>query len=419
MSLYSAFSTSILGMQSLTHALGTISQNLANVNTGGFKGTETRFETILGDVTSDSTNFKGSVAPTDIQLVSRQGQINGTGRTLDIAIAGKGFFTVNTDINGTGDTFYTRDGSLAVAAGNDITVTGNNGQSITVQEGYLVDKNGYYIQGWTADATGNFTNSGSLASLRVDNFAFTNLGQATTTADLSLNLPASDAAGSVHIFAMEVVDSDIANQVATLNFTKGVLPGQWTVSVTTGNPGDTITSVPQALTFDGSGQLTGTTTYTVAVDWASGATSSVDVDLQNTTQFAGPFLPLSFDRNGFLDSPMTDFSFDQFGRVIANFDDLTTRPIYKMPLAIFVNPDGLEERSGNVYAESTLSGTAQNYAADNSEFGIFIPNSYEGSNVDVEREFTRMIAIQHAYSANAMAFKTADELTQMAADLIR
>lgn len=408
----SAFTTSTLSLQSLTHALGTISQNLANVTTGGYRSTETRFKTILSEEV-------GGVTTIDVRHIDKQGQINGTGRDLDIAIAGKGFFTVNTDIGGSGDTFYTRDGSLSTAKGDDISVIGNNGLSITVQEGYLVDKNGYYIQGWAADANGDFTNSGSLVSIRVDNNAFINAGLATTTADLRLNLPASDAAGTARTFAMDMIDSSITAQVATLNFTKGATPGQWSISVTTGNPGDTIISTAQPLTFDGEGQPTGATTYTVAVTWAGGGSSSVVVDLQNTDQFSGPFLPLGFDRNGYLNSPMTGFSFDHFGRVIANFNDLTTRPIYKIPLAVFVNPNGLEAQNGNVYSETDLSGTVQIYAADQSDFAIFVPGAAENSNVVLEDEFTRMIIIQHAYSASAMAFQTIDEILKTTAELVR
>ena len=203
MTVYSAFSVPTLGMMAQSHALSNIGNNIANITTGGFKRTDTNFTTVLSQ-TIDKQSDLGGVTPSNLNQITQMGNLMASDRELDLAINGQGFFILNTDVSGSGQAYYGRDGSFEVTAVNDISVTGIGGTTITSKDGYLVDKNGYFLQGWTADpVTGLYSNT-TLSSLRVDSYAFTSLGQPTTTAALELNLPSTDNPGLSQVTELTV-----------------------------------------------------------------------------------------------------------------------------------------------------------------------------------------------------------------------
>ena len=102
---------------------------------------------------------------------------------------------------------------------------------------------------------------------------------------------------------------------------------------------------------------------------------------------------------------------------VASFEDSTNRAIYKVPLAVFSNPNALERRNGNVFAQSSDSGVAKIISAGTGGFADFAPNTLELSNVDLADQFTKLIIVQGAYNSAATVFKTVDELMMTARDL--
>ena len=419
MTLSPLFTTPTQGMLSHSAALESISNNIANLNTGGFKRTEVRFSTQLLQSTGNEITDTASETPFAISIIDDQGRLVAASGGLDTAIIGSGFLITNTQLNGSGDTLYTRDGSLSVGLGNDITVTGIGGIPITVKEGYLVDRNGYFIQGWLPQPDGTFSNSGPLQSLRVDSYAFTNTGQATTTGRLALNLPAVQPTGATEVQTIGLFDSDGAEQSATLTFTKDAVTNQWTLSLTTSNVGDTVTSAPLILAFNGNGQLTGDHHLQFRHhlgrrrnhgggprhQWAEpGWAKDSSPSASPATASAPRNFPMSASTSK--------------GQVIANFQNSTSRPVYKLPLALFTNTNGLEAANGNSFIESLKSGAPRLVAAQEGGAAIFVPGVLELSNVELADEFTRMIIAQAAYNASAMAFRTMDEITQVTAQLI-
>ncbi len=259
MSMIGLFQPSALGMGSMSHAMGAIGTNIANLRSGGYKEIDVHFQTVLsGTVSSQpgsntgapsgaSHSDLGGTVPKDFYRITKQGQFDITGEDLDVAInGGKGLFIVNTRLDGSGDFLYTRDGSFGIGRGPDTTVPGIGGTPISVQEGYLVDKNGYYLQGWAADPAGTYAGSlSSLSALRVDPFAFTNSGDPTTQASLSLNLPANNAPGSLETFTMQVIDSAGTARLLDARFIKGSTANTWTFDIA-GAPGDVATLSPPA-----------------------------------------------------------------------------------------------------------------------------------------------------------------------------
>jgi len=231
MALYGAFSSSMLGMMSQARSLHNISTNIANVNTGGFKRTNTEFSTVLSRSVGTSTSDNGGVRPKDISTVTQQGIIVASENATDVAISGKGFFVMNTKQDGTGESVYGRDGSFQVQSVNDITVPGIGASTVTTKDGYLADKNGNFVQGW-AYANNAVSTAGTPTSLRVDQFAFVNKFDATTKGNLNLNLPAGDAVGKINQYDISIIDSLGAKQSVKLNFSK-TGTNAWNVTNTT------------------------------------------------------------------------------------------------------------------------------------------------------------------------------------------
>ncbi|HJO69225.1 MAG TPA: flagellar hook-basal body complex protein, partial [Rhodospirillales bacterium] len=153
-----AFSAATHGMMSQAHALNNIGINIANVSTGGYRRTETQFATLLSRSLDHESDLSG-VRPRDFQRIDDQGLMVSSARDLDVALNGKGFFIVNTEEGGSGKTYYTRDGSFQQALGSTATATNNN-LPITINKGFLADKNGYFVQGFAPNASGAFPTTG-------------------------------------------------------------------------------------------------------------------------------------------------------------------------------------------------------------------------------------------------------------------
>jgi len=230
MAIYGGFSTSMLGMMSQAAALHNIGTNVSNVNTGGFKRIDTSFSTVLSNSMQNLSDL-GGVRPSNTSTITQQGAMVSSTSATDVAIAGKGFFVLNSQQDGSGDKLFTRDGSLEIATVNDVVVTGIGGTSVTTKDGYLADKNGYFVQGWPY-TNGTVTTSATPSSMRVDQYAFLGQFEPTTTATLGLNLPANDAVGTVRRYDISLTDSLGVSQTDQLSFTKTGI-NAWSVTSTT------------------------------------------------------------------------------------------------------------------------------------------------------------------------------------------
>ena len=414
MTTIGAFQPAVSGMSSQSDALGVISTNIANVTTTGYKRTDTNFQTVL----SGSVSFRmgnpespgaasvqtdlGGVRSADRPRISLAGEYKATGRDLDLAVDGRGFFVMKQSVTDGGASVYGRDGSLSVA-----TVAGANGAG---EQGFLVDKNGYFLQGWAAAADGSFPTTGPTTSLRVDPAAFSSIGAPTTAARLVLNLPATDAVGAVETYSIDAFDSKSTQQPFQLAFSK-LSANSWSLAANGTSLG--------TLQFDPSGALQEPKSYDVSTTFANGANSSFTLDLSSMTQYAADFMAFDYTRDGYAAGSLTDFHFDDNGDVMGVFDNGRTRPLYRLALADFVNPDGLSPISGNVLEATEDAGPAVIGVASQNGLGRIDPATLEQSNVDLAGEFSRMIMTQKAYSASASAFRTLDEMTETARDLHR
>lgn len=522
MSGYGLLQASTLGMRSQSYLLNQIGTNVANVNTGGYKRTEVLFSTLVSkDFQNqsglDQQSDQGGVKPTTVRRVSDQGLLSPTSRSLDLAINGDGFFMVSPTLTVGNEVYFTRDGAMQIntAAGQTSSVVADDGNTITVSNGYLVDKNGYYVLGFPADENGMFSATGTPEAMRVDPYAFINEAQETTAANLDLNLPAQQEVGDdPQSFALDIYDTEGTLRSINFDFYASATENQWTAipradnatslaltpgaafSLTTGttaNPqlqidglrvqalnaqgfpiqgtfqglqaGDDFTvagmtnpanngtftiasvaddgsyvtlatgagvvdetdtdgatlsstaNVATPLTFDANGQLTSASPLTLAATWDDGATSSFTIDISGFTQFSTGFNVYDHGANGNGRANLASVQFDDKGQVIGTFSDGSERAIYKIPAAFFTNPDALDTKNGQVFAETAGSGSYTLGFGDESGRFSFVPSAVELSNVDIAQEFTLMIQAQTAYNMSAQTFKTVDEMTTVARDL--
>lgn len=429
MAMYGMLAAPTLGMLTQSSAFGSISQNITNLNTGGYKATETRFETVLASKFGNNSDV-GGVQSVHKTYVAQQGNIIATSNFMDLAINGQGLFQFNENVDGSGETLYGRDGAFVQEKNGTESITGNfrsdgsidisgntsgNPITFTADKSYLVDKNGNYLQGWAADETGAVTTSSTPAALRVDRFSFVSDSSATTTASLAVTIPATAATGSVQLAKASVFDANGDLNSIDFQWTKTSTPQEWTLTPVPTN--GTLTSSAETFTFGTDGKLPDGTSHSVAITWSDGDTSTIALDLSDTVSVGSEFFYFDFQKNGRSPGDLESFSFDQDGFINGRFTNGLTRPLYKIPLATFVNPDGLEQRQGNVFAESVTSGSATLREADLDGFATYIPFSHELSNVNLGSEFTTMIRVQQAYNSAATLFKTVDEMTKVAAEL--
>lgn len=420
MTLFASLFSGASGLTAQSRALGMISDNIANVNTIGYKAARPDFAALVTQQTSRFAYSPGGVRAVTGYEITRQGLVQGTESPLDAAISGSGFFVVNTAADSTGEQLYTRAGSFT-----------------TDRYGNIVTPSGFYLQGWALDVDGDIVDPNQLTTVNIR--TLNGVAIATTRVEFSANLdarqdalapydPATD--GTMQDYAasggtsgvqphfsrrIRVFDSLGQSHTLTLAFLK-TADNTWRVELyadagdTTGNP----LIAADTLQFDGDGALTATppafqTPLTIA--WANGASpSEITVDFRNLTQFAADSDVAYVQQNGAEVGQLNGVSIDEDGYVVASFTSGVRRRIYRLPMATFANPSGLEPRTGNVFAETERSGAFNLRFAGTGGAGTVTPGAVELANVDLADEFTKMIVTQRAYTANARVISTVNDM---------
>lgn len=405
----SALSIAISALHAQSYNLSLISTNLANANTVGYKDVEANFKTLITDAYSANSKGTGGVLVSTVQRVDAQGVTETAGTATYMAIDGNGFFVVATD-SASDVMYYTRAGTFSPDS-----------------NGYLVNENGYYLQGWPVDADGNLDagNNGSASGLEAVNVnSVTGSADATDNIEIDANLPADAAVGDIFTTASEIYDSLGVSHTITYSWHK-TATNEWELtvsdpvmtsdsSITTG----AMAGTPVTIQFDGNGNLISTVPDPVALTvtgWTTGATdSAVNLDLSDQGQLSqmasGEDNPqvswTSVTQDGLEFGNLSGVYISDGGLVVATFDNGTSRPIYQIPLATFNNPNGLGAISGNAYVATIESG---NYTLNTPGFGAAGTVSgyaVESSTVSTSDELTSMIIAQQAYSAAAQVIST-------------
>jgi flagellar hook protein FlgE len=410
MSITSSLYTGVSGLNSNGQWLSVIGDNIANVNTTGFKGSVMNFGDILSQTltgTSGSGQIGRGVNISAVTTVFDQGTFSTTTSGLDLAIDGDGFFIVNSQ----GATAYTRAGSFELD-----------------DNGYIVNSDGAILQGYVADASGNL---GALGDLNL--LTATGAASATTTAGVSVNLNAEDtgatwvaipAAGQAAAPAATTYDETTSTTVydslggahqVNIYFVK-TADNAWTAHYVYQNADDSLyyEAGTQNITFSTSGVMSSAATSTQAFTWGGGtAAGSIAVDLTGTTQYSADFSVNSLTQNGYASGDLSNVSIGEDGIITGTFSNGQTRTLGQVALARFTAPTELTKLGSNLYAESSSSGTPIVGAPETSGLGRTLASSLELSNVDLAEQFTALITAQRGFQANTKIITTTDELLNL------
>ncbi len=406
----------ISGLNANATAMTVIGDNIANVNTTGFKGNRSSFANVLSQSLSgtSSSNIGRGVEVWGTSARWTQGSLENTGSATDLAINGKGFFIVN-DPSGT--SYYTR-----------------AGQFYLDEVGDLVNPDGYVVQGYEIDPlTGGLLGITDITipGNRVAPPYYTR----TITADI--NLDAGAAIGDSYTTSMTIYDS-LGNAVPlTLTFTKvtgGGTGREWAWEATVpatfvGAGNETIAGggAGDILAFDANGNLlpaSGTditftdipftngadTTQDIVWDLYGGSTSATGATNGDVTHYANPSSTTFQYQDGYPAGVLRGIEVDDSGVVTAAYSNGQLIPVYQVALADFPSYDGLNKLGKNLYAESLSSGQPLPGVSGNGRLGSITSMAVEMSNVDLAQEFVKMITTQRAFQANSRVITTSDEI---------
>lgn len=422
----------VSGLRNHQVRMDVIGNNIANVNTVGYKKGRVTFQDML------SQNIRGASSPqggrggsnpqqiglgmtiNSIDTVWTPGSSETTGKITDMMVEGDGFFVVSDGDN----KYYTRAGNF------DFDSLGN-----------FLTPSGLKVQGWMADNTGVIDNTKGIGSIQIPKG--TNIQpKATVTAQVVGNLdangvePSGTDPGTTVTVPMDIYDSLGRNWTMNLQFEK-IGPNTWDVtldpaSIPTWTNPPSITGGPLVFNLDGTldtassalpVQIEGTPPD--AADFAITDSTAITVDLATLTQYAsqlqdgsGSEVKLN-SQDGYASGVLNGFSIDASGVITGRFSNGFSQQLAQVALTNFNNPAGLTKSGENLYAESNNSGRPQTGTAGTGGRGSISPGKLEMSNVDLSQEFTDMIVTQRGFQANSRIITVSDEMLQELVNLKR
>ncbi len=436
MTISSSLNAGVAALAANATRLASISDNIANASTFGYKRVETDFSSMVIS-RSGGEYSAGGVRATSQRFIDQRGSLVSTANATDLAVRGRGMLPVaqSTEVevaNGDNQMFLTTTGSFRTDA-----------------EGYLRTESGLVLLGWPAQPDGTIPiyprdTSDGLEPVQINVNQFS--GDPTTRMTLGVNLPATDTEAGTSAtpqnLAVEYYDNLGTSQSILVEFTPTVpatgSSNEWTATITdSAQPGVTIGEY--VLTFFDD-RTSGGTLATVtdapgniggAYDPATGsfivnvAGGPIEIDIgqigdsDGLTQLSDAFAPVSINKDGSPVGNMTSVEVDQNGYVHAFFDTGITRTIYQIPLVDLPNPNGMVALDNQTYMPSPESGSFFLWDAGDGPTGDVVSFAREESNTDVAGELTDMIETQRAYSSNAKVIQTVDEMLQETTNIKR
>mgnify|MGYP005741291011 CR=1 FL=1 len=391
-----SFNIALSGLDATNTELNTISHNIANASTYGFKGARTEFAAVYNgmqpggvEVASISQNF------------DKNGSVSGTGRAMDLAINGNGFFVTK---DSAGQLLYTRSGVFGTDKDN--YVIGNTGAKL---QGYSVDGNNNLLTGATGDIK---ISTSSLAAKATDKMEFiANLDATNSIVDQTVNPFDPNTTDSFNSsYTTKVYDSQGKPHTVTQYFTK-TADNAWEVNVQVDGGAGAVSTV--AMTFNPDGSIaTPTGAYNVSFPAAGANPMSIDIDLSGSTQFGTGFGVSTNNPNGYTSGELAGVRVEDNGMVYATYTNGQSQLQGQVVLADFANPQGLSKVSGTAWTQSFSSGAPVMGVPGSGTLGDLTPGALEGSNVDLTSELVNLMTAQRNYQANAKTISTNDKLTQ-------
>ncbi len=390
------------GINAANTDLNTIANNIANVDTTGFKESTAEFSSLFAQTQQglSQTQVGNGVQTAAIAQQFSQGNINTTSDNLDLALSGNGFFIVSNN----GALSYTRNGAFQVD-----------------QNGDLVTSSGELVQGYQPLSNGGF-NTGGLSNLQLSTAEVA--PRATTTATMTLNLPAN-ATAPPQTFSptnsnsyndttsLTVYDSLGAAHTAQLYFIHGATANTWNAQLYIDG---TSVGSPQTLTYSSSGALispaNGQVSFGSYTPSTGAAPMNISFNLGSSTQYGSSFGVDSESQNGYTTGSLTGINISSTGVVQAAFTNGQTSTLGQIALANFANPQGLQQTGNTQWQQTYASGSPVNGVAGGSGFGTVQSGALEQSNVDITTQLVDMINAQQNFQANAQMISTQSQAIQ-------
>jgi flagellar hook protein FlgE len=433
MTISSSLNAGIAGLTANASRLASISDNIANSSTYGYKRVQTDFESMVIS-SSGGTYSAGGVRSTTQRLIDQRGPLVSTSNPTDLAVRGRGMLPV------------AKASQVISGNGTPEMLLATTGSFRTDANGYLTSESGLVLLGWPALPDGTIPSyprdtADGLEPVQINVNQFT--GEPTTKMNLGVNLPAtdteSDATGDTQELSVEYFDNLGKSESIKVEFVPTVpasgASNEWTMILRDTGSADAIVG-EYTMTFDesrasGGTLLSVTSTTGGTYDPLTGAMiisvagGPIEVSIgkigesDGITQLSDRFAPVSISKDGTPVGNMTSVEVDANGFVHAFFDTGITRTIYQVPLVDLPNPNGMVAMDQQTYKPSPESGSYFLWNASEGPTGDVVAYAREESATDVAGELTAMIQTQRAYSSNAKVIQTVDEMLQETTNIKR
>ncbi len=450
MGISSSLNAGVSGLNAQANKLATISDNIANSQTNGYKRADVDFSSMtVSDVNSPNTVgggrwfTAGGVRTNAVWDIDQKGALTTTSSATDLAITGRGFLPV------------TNLASVGQATAQDLPLMlTTTGSFNTDADGYLRTSSGLVLMGWAADQSGAIPaqprdSASGLVPVQINRSSFA--AEPTTTIQLNANLPATEtkagAAGTAQPLTVEYFDNLGASQTLAMNFTPTVAAvgspqtNTWTLDIVdqaSGLPAGSYQIVfgdvpPNAGAPVSVTQTTpGTAPLSTAYDPVSGnialnlGNQAISIGIGSTTggtqhlsQLSSTFSPVGVTKDGNSAGTFTGVSIDEKGMMYATYSSGFSKIIYQVPVADVPNPNGLTVLDNQTFSLSRYSGSMFLWDAGSGPTGGIEGFALEQSTTDIANELTQLIQTQRAYSSNAKIIQTVDEMLQETTNLKR
>ena len=423
-----AMYSGVSGLKAFKSQLDVIGNNIANLNTVGFKSSRVSFQEMMSqtwNAGSGPASGSGGINPIQVGLGvtvgaiatdTSQGSLQATGNSTDLAVEGSGYFMLGDGHS----TLFSRDGSFSLDGDFNL----------------VASSSGYKVLGWHPDpVTGGIDSSAtpdSSSGLKIPIGNMSNARQ-TSLLKLSKNVDLDSAVGATITPNAVVYDSLGSKHALNIAFTKTSTPGEWDFEVYAPdvNNGDPSASPPVlptpvktgTATFDSNGKCTTPDVdISMALAVSNGSTSpfAFKLSLADVTQLAGGGSTISSSyQDGLTVGTLQAFNVGRDGVVTGIFGNGNKQVLGQIALATFSNSSGLVKAGSNMLSLGPNSGIAQVAPPGSSSSGALTSGFLEASNVDLSNEFANMIIAQRGFQANARTITTSDEIIQELVQLKR
>jgi flagellar hook protein FlgE len=389
----------ISGLKNHQTMMDVVGNNIANVNTTGFKQSRVTFQDILSQTVRGASGPQGGrggvnaeqvglgVILGGIDTIQSQGTLQSTGKSTDMAIQGDGYFVMN---DGKSDS-YSRDGSFDLGT-----------------DGTLVNPaTGMHVMGWQASPLTGVVNSTVPPTVITIPIGGGMTGKVSSNLTVTGNLDAGTAAAGTY-------DSKGNAMPITLTATKLAGLNAWSIVPTTVLPNTVAGTNP--VTFNASGKVALPVgqfgvPLVITIPGPTGPSETVTFDMSQITQLAGSS-SMSSTTDGATAGSLTSFTVGKAGDITGIYSNGYKQPLGQMALATFANPSGLLKTGGNMFTSSPNSGTPNIGTPSSNGRGDIATGFLEGSNVDLAQQFTNMIMAERGFQANSKVITTSDEILQ-------